>query len=57
MTIPPGFRKFPQPPRKPMTLWEHKAQMDYMAADTEMGDDILHELLCAVYPNRDQQNA
>lgn len=54
--IPPGFRQF-EPPRKPMDLWEHKAQMDWMAQDPESGDEILHEILCAVYPTRDCQNS
>lgn len=58
MTIPPGFRKFPQPPdRKPMTVAEHKEQMDWTRQDIDAGDDLLHEILCVIYATPDAQNS
>lgn len=46
---------YPQP-RKPMSMWEHKAQIDWIHQDTEAGDEILHEMLCVVYTTPASQN-
>jgi hypothetical protein len=56
MTPPHGG--YPTPRRKkPMTVEDHKAQIDANKDNyPEGGDDVLHELLCAVYATPDAQN-
>lgn len=51
------FRKFP-PPRREMTLQEHKDQQDDIRGDHagNYGYSVLHELFVAAYPHKRQQN-
>lgn len=51
----PPHGGYPQP-RKPMGFWEHKAQIDWCLQDPEAYEEMLHELLCAAYPTKQQQD-
>lgn len=55
MTPPHGG--YPQPhKRKPLSIAEHKEQVDWVRQDIEAGDDMLHDMLCVIYSTPESQN-